>query len=108
VTLNQSISLGGRAAFRNTDGNWLRINDLGKFTSGIFFGNSLVRTDGEITAGSWSGSNDSVRMDNSFMDSSWATNGRAGFSINCRDSSSAHWALASYYDGTNIRSGIQI
>ncbi|ENP8310763.1 hypothetical protein ACEH97_004159 [Vibrio alginolyticus] len=108
VMLNQSISLGGRAAFRNTDGNWLRINDLGKFTSGIFFGNSLVRTDGEFTAGSWSGSNDAVRMDNSFMDSSWATNGRAGFSINCKDSSSAHWALASYYDGTNIRSGIQI
>ncbi|EGR0306927.1 hypothetical protein FMH14_22100 [Vibrio alginolyticus] len=108
VMLNQSISLGGRAAFRNTDGNWLRINDLGKFTSGIFFGSSLVRTDGEFTAGSWSGSNDAVRMDNSFMDSSWATNGRAGFSINCKDSSSAHWALASYYDGTNIRSGIQI
>lgn len=108
VMLNQSISLGGRAAFRNTDGNWLRINDLGKFNSGIFFGSSLVRTDGEFTAGSWSGSNDAVRMDNSFMDSSWATNGRAGFSINCKDSSSAHWALASYYDGTNIRSGIQI
>ncbi|HHF3194465.1 TPA: hypothetical protein ACPJ2I_003912 [Vibrio alginolyticus] len=108
VMLNQSISLGGRAAFRNTDGNWLRINDLAKFTSGIFFGSSLVRTDGEFTAGSWSGSNDAVRMDNSFMDSSWATNGRAGFSINCKDSSSAHWALASYYDGTNIRSGIQI
>ncbi|ELA7327587.1 hypothetical protein Q9X94_003723 [Vibrio alginolyticus] len=108
VMLNQSISLGGRAAFRNTDGNWLRINDLGKFTSGIFFGSSLVRTDGEFTAGSWTGSNDAVRMDNSFMDSSWATNGRAGFSINCKDSSSAHWALASYYDGTNIRSGIQI
>ncbi|HHX8324577.1 TPA: hypothetical protein ACVOYR_003301 [Vibrio alginolyticus] len=108
VMLNQSISLGGRAAFRNTDGNWLRINDLGKFTSGIFFGSSLVRTDGEFTAGSWSGSNDAVRMDNTFMDSSWATNGRAGFSINCKDSSSAHWALASYYDGTNIRSGIQI
>ncbi|MFH4432253.1 hypothetical protein [Vibrio alginolyticus] len=108
VMLNQSISLGGRAAFRNTDGNWLRINDLAKFTSGIYFGSSLVRTDGEFTAGSWSGSNDAVRMDNSFMDSSWATNGRAGFSINCKDSSSAHWALASYYDGTNIRSGIQI
>ncbi|HHF3246982.1 TPA: hypothetical protein ACPJ2P_004110 [Vibrio alginolyticus] len=108
VMLNQSISLGGRAAFRNTDGNWLRINDLAKFTSGIYFGSSLVRTDGEFTAGAWSGSNDAVRMDNSFMDSSWATNGRAGFSINCKDSSSAHWALASYYDGTNIRSGIQI
>ncbi|HHF2910617.1 TPA: hypothetical protein ACPJ0C_003733 [Vibrio alginolyticus] len=108
VMLNQSISLGGRAAFRNTDGNWLRINDLGKFTSGVYFGSSLVRTEGEITVGAWSGSTDSVRMDNSFMDSSWATNGRAGFSINCRDSSSAHWALASYYDGTNIRSGIQI
>ncbi|HHF2963050.1 hypothetical protein [Vibrio alginolyticus] len=108
VMLNQSISLGGRAAFRNTDGNWLRINDLAKFTSGIYFGSSLVRTDGEFTAGSWSGSNDAVRMDNSFMDSSWATNGRAGFSINCKDSSSAHWVLASYYDGTNIRSGIQI
>ena len=108
VMLNQSISLGGRAAFRNTDGNWLRINDLGKFTSGVYFGSSLVRTEGEITVGAWSGSTDAVRMDNSFMDSSWATNGRAGFSINCRDSSSAHWALASYYDGTNIRSGIQI
>ncbi|HHF2968639.1 tail fiber protein [Vibrio alginolyticus] len=108
VTLNRSISLGGRAAFRNTDGNWLRINDLGKFTSGVYFGSSLIRTEGEITVGSWSGSTDAVRMENNFTDASWASNGRAGFSINCKDSSSAHWALASYYDGANIRAGIQI
>ncbi|EPP6382789.1 hypothetical protein NB573_09860 [Vibrio alginolyticus] len=107
VSLNGGLKLSGRRAIRSTDSSWIRINDAGDF-SGVFFGNSLLRTDGEITVGSWSGSNDSVRMENNFADTSWASNGRAGFSINVKDSSSAHWALASYYDGTNIRAGIQI
>ncbi|MGI3093901.1 tail fiber protein [Vibrio diabolicus] len=108
VNLNKTLDFGGKSGIRATDGSWLRINDLGEFTSGIFCGNSLLRTDGEITVGSWSGSNDAVRMENNFADTSWASNGRAGFSINVEDSQSAHWALASYYDGTNIRAGIQI
>ncbi|MBS9898387.1 MULTISPECIES: hypothetical protein [Vibrio] len=108
VMLNQSISLGGRAAFRNTDGNWLRINDLAKFTSGVFFGSSLVRTDGEFTAGSWSASARVARVAPSFYDGTWGGNGVAAFSVNKPDSTGAHWAFASYYDGTNIRAGIQI
>ncbi|MCX8905318.1 hypothetical protein [Vibrio parahaemolyticus] len=108
VMLNQSISLGGRAAFRNTDGNWLRINDLAKFTSGIYFGSSLVRTDGEFTAGSWSATARAVRVASNYYDSTWGGNGVAAFSVNKPDSSGAHWAFASYYDGTNIRAGIQI
>lgn len=108
VMLNQSISLGGRAAFRNTDGNWLRINDLAKFTSGVFFGSSLVRTDGEFTAGSWSASSRVARVAPSFYDGTWGGNGVAAFSVNKPDSSGAHWAFASYYDGTNIRAGIQV
>lgn len=108
VMLNQNISLGGRAAFRNTDGNWLRINDLGKFTSGVFFGSSLVRTDGDFTAGSWAASARVARVAPSFYDGTWGGNGVAAFSVNKPDSSGAHWAFASYYDGTNIRAGIQI
>ncbi|MFH4456499.1 hypothetical protein [Vibrio diabolicus] len=108
VMLNQSISLGGRAAFRNTDGNWLRINDLAKFTSGVFFGSSLVRTDGQFTAGSWSAKVKAARVAPVFYDGTWGGNGYAAYSVNVPDSTGAHWAFASYYDGTNIRAGIQI
>ncbi|MGY5747985.1 hypothetical protein ACXHQO_16090 [Vibrio antiquarius] len=108
VMLNQSISLGGRAAFRNTDGNWLRINDLAKFTSGVFFGSSLVRTDGQFTAGSWSAKAKVARVAPNFYDGTWGGNGYAAYSVNVPDSTGAHWAFASYYDGTNIRAGIQI
>ncbi|EIC9815363.1 hypothetical protein LA020_003059 [Vibrio alginolyticus] len=108
INLNQTLHFGGKQGIRATDGSWLRINDLGSFTSGIFFGSSLVRTDGEFTAGSWSATARAVRVASNYYDSTWGGNGVAAFSVNKPDSSGAHWAFASYYDGTNIRAGIQI
>ncbi|HHY0586689.1 TPA: hypothetical protein ACVU5B_003640 [Vibrio parahaemolyticus] len=108
VSVNQNISFGGKAGIRATDGSWLRINDLGQFASGVFFGSSLVRTDGQFTAGSWSAKTKVARVAPNFYDGTWGGNGYAAYSVNVPDSTGAHWAFASYYDGTNIRSGIQI
>lgn len=44
------IQLNGKSAIKGTDA-WLRLNDLGNFTSGIFCGNSLIRTDGKLQIG---------------------------------------------------------
>lgn len=108
VSLNGGLKLSGRRAIRSTDSSWLRLNDEGAFSSGIFCGSSLLRTDGQITSGSWSGSNKASRVALNFTDSTWGANGTAGFSVNNPDTSSAHWLAASYYDSTNIRAGIQI
>ncbi|EGR1145036.1 hypothetical protein EC562_19565 [Vibrio parahaemolyticus] len=108
VSVNQNISFGGVAGIRATDGSWLRINDLGKFASGVFFGSSLVRTDGQFTAGSWSAKAKVARVAPNFYDGTWGGNGYAAYSVNVPDSTGAHWAFASYYDGTNIRAGIQV
>lgn len=48
------IYMNSKKAFTVSDG-WLRINDGGGFSSGVYFGSSTVRTDGEF----WS---DSVRI----------------------------------------------
>lgn len=108
INLNQTLDFGGKAGVRATDGSWLRINDLGAFGSGVFFGSSLVRTDGEFTAGSWSAKAKVARVAPNFYDGTWGGNGYAAYSVNVPDSTGAHWAFASYYDGTNIRAGIQI
>ncbi|ELB7599975.1 hypothetical protein RH738_004277 [Vibrio parahaemolyticus] len=108
VSVNQNISFGGKAGIRATDGSWLRINDLGQFASGVFFGSSLVRTDGQFTAGSWSAKAKVARVAPNFYDGTWGGNGYAAYSVNVPDSTGAHWAFASYYDATNIRAGIQI
>ena len=50
----KSIYLNSKEAF-NVNDAWLRINENKKFTSGVYFGTSVVRTDGEF----WS---DSVRI----------------------------------------------
>lgn len=51
------LAMNGKTAFRGGD-NWLRINDLGGFTSGVYFGNSVVRTDGHFAI---NGGNTSLR-----------------------------------------------
>ena len=49
---NAVLFLSGKNAIRGVD-SWLRINDTSNnFTSGIYFGNSLIRTDKEIQVGS--------------------------------------------------------
>ncbi|MBS9935780.1 tail fiber domain-containing protein [Vibrio alginolyticus] len=108
VALNGRIKFNGKSGIRAYDASWLRINDEGQFTSGIFCGSSLIRTDGQITSGPWSGSYKSARVANNFYDSTWAGNGTAAFSVNNPDTAGAHWAFASFYNGSNIRSGIQI
>ncbi|CAM0015966.1 long tail fiber protein distal subunit [Vibrio phage D484] len=51
VNLNvDNFNLRGKTAFRSYD-SWLRINDTGEFTDGIYFGSSRVRTDGELYVG---------------------------------------------------------
>lgn len=108
INLNQTLDFGGKAGVRATDGSWLRINDLGTFGSGVFFGSSLVRTDGQFTSGSWHAKAKAARVAPNFYDGTWGGNGYAAYSVNLPDSVGAHWAFASYYDGTNIRAGIQI
>lgn len=44
--VTQNIHGEGKCAFRLNTDNWLRINDLGNYSSGVYFGTSIVRTDG--------------------------------------------------------------
>ncbi|EPZ2382700.1 hypothetical protein ACXLPV_004498 [Vibrio parahaemolyticus] len=104
----QGLAYKGKTAIGGNNDGWLRINPFKQFSTGTYFGEQVVRCDGEYTCGSWGGSTMAARMDNSFHDSSWGSNGKAAFSVNNADTNSAHWALASYYDATNIRAGIQI
>lgn len=51
VQLDGTIILNKKEAIRSTDG-WLRINEKSTFSSGIYFGTSLIRTDNGIQVGS--------------------------------------------------------
>ncbi|MGI2895465.1 tail fiber domain-containing protein [Vibrio alginolyticus] len=108
VNNTKDSAFNSKVVYGGVSDPWLRLNPYGDFTNGIFCGSSLLRTDGQITSGSWSGTLRSARVASNFTDSGWATNGIAAFSLNQANSPSAHWALASYYDESNIRSGIQI
>lgn len=48
---NALLYLNKKLALKGTD-TWLRINDTGAFTSGSYFGSTLVRTDGQFQVGS--------------------------------------------------------
>lgn len=107
INVESRLDINGHHAIRATDTSWLRINDEKSFTSGTFFGATLVRTDGIFTAGSW-GANKTTRIAPNFYDSTWGQDGTAAYSAQCSNSSGAHWLLASYYDSSHIRSGIQV
>ncbi|QIW90683.1 UNVERIFIED_ORG: hypothetical protein GCAPEGMB_00336 [Vibrio phage V07] len=47
----ENIDINAKTAFRGFD-SWLRINDQAAFTTGVYFGSSLVRTDGTLQVGS--------------------------------------------------------
>ena len=47
---NAKIFLNAKEAIEGTDG-WLRINDNKAFTSGVYFGNGITRTDGNFQVG---------------------------------------------------------
>ncbi|EOV0168446.1 hypothetical protein ACOIYK_001888 [Vibrio parahaemolyticus] len=103
----QGIAFNGKTVIGGTNDTWLRLNPHNSF-SGIYCANSLLRTDNQIQVGSWSAGNKVAKVQGSHYDSSWGNNGIAAYSVNNPDSNGAHWAFASYYDATNIRSGIQI
>ncbi|HHC7290469.1 TPA: hypothetical protein ACN382_003968 [Vibrio parahaemolyticus] len=101
------IKVAGKEAIKGD--TWLRLNPSGQFSSGIYFGNvGVVRTDGYFTVGDWTNQNKTAKVNKDFYDGTWGGNGIAACNLRCSDSSGAHWALASYYDATNIRAGIQI
>ncbi|ODW08986.1 hypothetical protein [Vibrio parahaemolyticus] len=101
------IKVAGKEAIKGD--TWLRLNPSGQFSSGIYFGNvGVVRTDGYFTVGDWNNQNKTAKVNKDFYDGTWGGNGIAACNLRCSDSSGAHWALASYYDATNIRAGIQI
>lgn len=52
------FAFSSRTAFRSVSDNWLRINPNNDYTEGVFFGSSLVRTDGEIQIGNHGGTFD--------------------------------------------------
>ncbi|EGR0697674.1 hypothetical protein EX461_18075 [Vibrio parahaemolyticus] len=103
----QGITYNGKTVVGGSNDTWLRLNPHNSF-SGIYCANSLLRTDNQIQVGSWSAGNKVAKVQGSHYDSSWGNNGIAAYSVNNPDSNGAHWAFASYYDATNIRSGIQI
>ena len=47
---NSIIYLNGKRGVAGTDG-WLRLNDTSAFTNGVYFGSSVVRTDGTLQVG---------------------------------------------------------
>ncbi|EJG0782058.1 hypothetical protein C2F72_RS01420 [Vibrio parahaemolyticus] len=105
----QGIAFHGKTAIGGANDGWLRLNPTGQFTSGIYCGGTgVLRHDGQLQVGSWSAANKVSRVHSNHYDSSWGGNGVAAFAVNNPDSNGAHWAFASYYDATNIRSGIQI
>ena len=48
---NGQISINSKLAISGSD-NWLKFNQTGNFTSGVYFGSSVVRTDGSLQVGS--------------------------------------------------------
>ncbi len=105
----QGVAFSGKTVVGGANDSWLRLNPHGQFPSGIYCGGTGVfRHDAQIQAGAWSSGNKASRAQAGHYDSSWGNNGIAAFSVNNPNSSGAHWAFASYYDASNIRSGMQI
>ncbi|OTW07829.1 hypothetical protein BA746_00400 [Vibrio parahaemolyticus] len=101
------IKIAGKEAVKGD--SWLRLNPSGQFSSGVYFGNvGIVRTDNQLHIGDWTNQNKTAKVNKDFYDTTWGGNGVAAYNLRCADSVGAHWAFASYYDTTNIRSGIQI
>ncbi|EKD9324335.1 hypothetical protein OS347_000760 [Vibrio vulnificus] len=105
----EGLAFNGKTAIGGINDAWLRINPHTQFASGVYCGaTGVLRHDNEIQANAWIGGNRATRLKATHSDTSWSTNGAAAVSVNNPDSSGAHWLLASYYDGNNIRSGIQV
>ena len=57
VTVNNNLYLGGSGFYGGgkkalaMNDHWLRLNPLGEFTAGIYLGNGVTRTDGELQVG---------------------------------------------------------
>ena len=108
TTSGQGLTFYGKTVVGGTNDGWVRLNAHNQFSSGIYCGSTgVLRHDSEITVGS-SGADGTTRIRSGVYDSTWGGNGVAHFSAHDTDSSGAHWLLASYYDASNIRSGIQV
>ncbi|EJE4165346.1 tail fiber domain-containing protein [Vibrio parahaemolyticus] len=111
VNNTKNTAFNSKVVYGGTSDAWLRLNPYNDFSNGIYGGNSLIRTDADITSNDWgTASQKAARITGGFTDSVWGANSttRAAFSLNQPDTVSAHWMLASYYDTDNIRSGIQV
>ncbi|WP_407531623.1 pyocin knob domain-containing protein [Vibrio parahaemolyticus] len=105
----QGIAYNGKTAIGGSNDAWLRFNPVAQFPSGIYCGNvGVLRHDKEISVGGWSETTKACSIKNGFYDGAWQGNGSAAFSVNQPNSSGAHWMIASYYNGTGIRAGIQV
>lgn len=104
----QGLTFNGKTVAGGTSDVWLRLNPHNQFSSGIYCGSTgVLRHDSEVGVGS-SGADGTSRMKNNVYDSTWGGNGVAHFMAHDTDSTGAHWLIASYYDASNIRSGIQV
>ncbi|ELH4810056.1 hypothetical protein Q9X96_003089 [Vibrio vulnificus] len=106
---NEGLAFCGKTAIGGSNDAWLRINPHSQFSSGVYCGaTGVLRHDNEIQANAWIGGNRAAKFKANHSDIAWGTNGNAAVAVNNPDSSGAHWMLASYYDGTYIRAGIQV
>ena len=80
---NTIINLNGKRAIAGVSGSdylWLRINDTKAFSNGVYFGSSVIRTDGQLQIGG-SGSKLAVTTTDDQSGISGATNGHALFGV---------------------------
>lgn len=80
---NTIINLNGKRAIAGVSGSdylWLRINDTKAFSNGVYFGSSVIRTDGQLLVGR-SGSKLAVTTTDDQSNISGATNGHALFGV---------------------------
>lgn len=101
-----NILMDGKIAFKGDD-TWLRINDTGAFTSGTYFGNTLVRTDGSFTVGSWSANTGSSKLDQP-SGVSWGADGVPALESTYDNNSSASYVWGATTDAGTLKAGMQI
>lgn len=107
IAAGEGLVFYNKTAIGGVNDTWLRLNPHAQFSNGIYGGSTgTLRHDNTIQKGSW-GSN-AAAVIRGATDAGWSVAGDAAFSYIQTNSNSAHWLLASYKDGTNIRSGIQV
>lgn len=101
------VAFNGKAAIGGANDGWLRLNPDNGFTSGIYCGSSLLRTDGGSIQRGQENSHNSAKITFS-ADTSWGSAGASAFSYYNNNTSGAHWILGSYKIDNILRAGIQV